>query len=106
MKRFIVMLLAGGLLTVPAAFSQDKGVINNRQARQQKRIAEGVKDGSLTPAETAKLERKEAAIRREERRDRKDGGGLTPREKAKITRQQNRVSKQIYREKHDPQTQK
>lgn len=106
MKRLIVMLVTGGVLTVPAAFSQNGKVIEKRETRQQKRIAQGVNNGSLTPHETTKLERKEAAIAREERRDRADGGGLSPKEKAKITRQQDRVSKQIYREKHDNQTQK
>jgi len=56
----------------------------------------------LTPRETARLERKEARIQREIKRDRAaNGGHLTPAEKAKINRQQNRVSREIYREKHD-----
>ena len=104
MKHFIVVLIAGGL-AIPSIHGAE-GVIQGRQARQQRRIAEGVRGGSLTPRETVKLERKERAIRREVRRDRRDGKGLTGREKAKITRQQNRVSREIYNEKHDAQRQR
>jgi hypothetical protein len=79
--------------------------IRKREKRQQERIAQGVKSGELTPKETAKIERKEAKLHREIKRDRADGGGLSPQERAKITRQQNRASREIYREKHDNQTQ-
>ena len=49
-----------------------------------------------------RLERKEARIENEIKRDRAaNGGHLTPAERAKINRQQNRVSRQIYREKHE-----
>lgn len=65
-------------------------------------IAQGVQSGELTPRETARLERKEARVQREIRRDRAaHGGHLTPAEKARINRQQNRLSREIYREKHD-----
>lgn len=77
--------------------------IRHRQRAQQRRIAQGIRSGQLTPGETAKLERREAALNREIRRDRRDGGGLSARERAKIDRQQNRLSRQIYREKHDNQ---
>jgi hypothetical protein len=56
----------------------------------------------LTPRETANLEKKEAKINKEERRDRAaNGGKLTAGDKAKITRQQNKVSKQINNKKHN-----
>ncbi len=70
----------------------------------QARIGEGVESGQLTPRETARLERKEARVRSEIRRDRAaNGGTLTPAEKARINRQENRLSRQIYRQKHDAQ---
>ena len=96
-------LLAAALaasLSVPALAAE----VDRRQANQQARIAEGVESGQLTPRETARLERKEAKIRREIRRDRAaNGGTLTPAEKAKINREENRTSRQIYRAKHDDQ---
>jgi hypothetical protein len=94
-------LLAAALaaaLAVPALAAE----VDRRQANQQARIAEGAESGQLTPRETARLERKEAKIRREIRRDRAaNGGTLTPAEKAKINREENRTSRQIYRAKHD-----
>ena len=66
--------------------------------------AGGVQSGQLTPHEAARLERKEARIRREIHRDRAaNGGTLTPAQKASINRQENRTSRQIYRQKHDGQ---
>jgi hypothetical protein len=76
--------------------------VNARDRNQQKRIGEGLENGSLTAGEAANLEHKEAKINKEERTDRTaNGGTLTPAEKAKINRQQNKVSKQIYNKKHN-----
>jgi len=110
MKRLAMNIILGGMLlgTVTAALADDppKGTINQRQRNQQKRIAEGVNNGSLTPAETARLEKQEAAIHQEVKSERKaNGGTLTPQERRQVTRQQNRVSKRIYRQKHDGQHQ-
>jgi hypothetical protein len=97
---------AAVLLLGTVVMAQDP-TIHERKENQQDRIAQGVKSGQLTPHETANLERKEAAINRETRRDRAaNGGKLTPSEKAKVTSQQNKLSKQIYRDKHNARTQK
>ena len=78
--------------------------IGQRKENQQRRIGEGIENGSLTPREASRLERKEAALNRETRQMRAENGGtLTPAEKAKVNRQQNRLSHDIYREKHDRQ---
>lgn len=110
MKRLILSCLTAAALTVgfsASALADDAATIKERKQNQQKRIGEGVENGSLTAKETANLETKEARINRETRRDRaKNGGKLTAAEKARINRQQNRVSKDIYKEKHDAQTQK
>jgi hypothetical protein len=97
---------AAVLLLGTVAMAQDP-TIHERKENQQDRIAQGVKSGQLTAHETANLERKEAAINRETRRDRAaNGGKLTTAEKAKVTAQQNKVSNQIYRDKHNARTQK
>ncbi len=76
--------------------------VNKRMENQQDRIAQGVASGQLTPRETAKLERQEARIHREVRRDRAaNGGHLTAREKARVNRQLNRESARIYNKKHN-----
>lgn len=100
MKKFFMLTLAGSILMV-SAFGQTSEV-GKRAENQQDRIGQGVKSGSLTPRETAHLERKEAAVNREVRRDRKaNGGKLTAQQKRAVNRQQNRLSRQIYRDKHN-----
>jgi len=94
-------LLAAALI-VSAAAPTLAAEVDQREANQQGRIAEGVKSGQLTPGETARLERKEARIDRQIKADRAaNGGHLTPAERRQINREQNRVSRQIYREKHN-----
>jgi hypothetical protein len=106
MKRIVVSMMMGGLLLggVSSALAQNE--INERQRNQQKRIGEGVENGSLTPAETARLEKQEAAIHHEVKTERQaNGGTLTPQERRQVNRQQNSESKRIYRQKHDAQHQ-
>ena len=111
MKRVIISILGCALLTGTAAQSfaadEKEGTIKQRKENQQKRIAKGVQDGSLTPRETARIEHNESKINKEVRQDRKaNGGNLTNKEKAQVNRQQNRVSKEIYNQKHDDQNRK
>jgi hypothetical protein len=76
--------------------------IHQRQVAQQDRIANGVRSGQLTPRETARLERGEGRINREERGMRaRDNGRLTGRDRRVLHRQQNRESRRIYRDKHN-----
>lgn len=78
------------------------GPINDRKENQQDRIAQGVKSGSLTPSETAKLESKQASINHEERNMRAaDNGHLTGQDKAALNQRQNNQSKAIYKDKHN-----
>lgn len=92
----------------PAAPTTDPAkkplTIQQRKQNQQQRIGEGVENGSLTAGEASKLEHKEAALNREQKRMKADGN-LTPAERAKLQRQQNKVSRQIYTQKHDAQAQ-
>lgn len=84
-----------------------KSEVGQRDRNQQKRIGEGIENGSLTPREAGRLEGQEARLNKEQRNMRAaNGGTLTPTEKAKINKQQNKESKRIYRQKHDAQTQK
>src|SRR5207245_1576552 len=86
----------------PVPATRKPGEIQERKENQQDRIGEGVENGSLTPAEAGRLEKKDAAINHEVNNMREHNGGkLTPAEKAKVNRQENRVSHQIYRDKHN-----
>jgi hypothetical protein len=96
-KTIVAAILALGL-TSPALAAE----VDRRETRQQARIAEGIQSGQLTPGETARLERKEAAVHREIRRERAENGGhLTPADRARVNRQQDAMSRQIYRAKHN-----
>jgi len=76
--------------------------VNGREEAQQQRIANGVKNGSLSPKETANLEKRENHVQNEEKRDMaKNNGHLTQAEQNKINRQQNHVSRSIYKDKHN-----
>ena len=101
MRRMIVGVMMGALLTGTASLAQ----IRQRQENQQDRIGEGVENGSLTPKETSRLEHQETRLNKEIRRDRKSGGGLSPQERRQINHQQNVMSRKIYRDKHNGKTQ-
>jgi len=100
MKRILLTVSMGSMLS-GGLFAQDP-TIQQRKENQQDRIANGVKNGTLTPHETANLENKEAGLNKEIRNDRKqNGGNLTNKEKAQINRQQNHLSNNIYKDKHN-----
>ena len=101
MRRVFWSLMISGAL-VMAAFGDTPA---KRQRAQQKRINQGVNSGELTNKEAIKLERREAKLNREIRKDRADGGGLTAKERAKIDRKQDKLSEKIAKEKHDNQKQ-
>ncbi|HEV2687780.1 MAG TPA: hypothetical protein VGV35_04475 [Bryobacteraceae bacterium] len=102
MRKICLTAAVAGLLigSTGIVFADDH--IQDRKENQQDRIANGVKNGSLTPSETAHLEHREANLNKEIRTARKqNGGNLTNKEKAQVNRQQNRVSRSIYRDKHN-----
>jgi hypothetical protein len=74
-----------------------------RNINQQQRIEQGVKSGSLTNREAAKLERGQARDSALEARAGADGK-VGPHEQNRIQRNENKQSRRIYKEKHDPQS--
>jgi hypothetical protein len=90
-------------LFVPLAAAETR--IHERRENQQRRIAQGIASGRLTPRETARLEWQESRLHGEIRHMREDNGGkLTAKDRRIVNRQQNRLSRRIYRQKHDGQT--
>jgi|SRR5579884_1452533 hypothetical protein len=74
--------------------------VNRREARQQRRIANGVKNGTLTPRQTSRLEAREANLQNRESADMaKHNGHLTKPEQRSLNRQENRISRSIARDK-------
>ena len=100
----ITVLLSVNVLTATQAFAQTVpgATIDQRQAKQQGRIAQGVTSGQLTPREATRLQQREANVQRMEDRAKADGT-LTKKEAGAIAKKQNSVSQAIYRQKHDPQ---
>ena len=67
-----------------------------RWENQQDRIAQGIKDGQLTPSEAARLEGEESKLRQQAARLKAaNGGKLSPSDLAKLEREQNHLSRQI-----------
>lgn len=105
MIRHRAIVLTGTLmltLGLAAPVLAEENVIDQRQANEEKRIVDGLRDGSLTPREAARLELEQARISREEQRFLPDGT-FTPRERQKVVHDESRLSRQINRQRHDAQ---
>lgn len=102
MKRIMMGIATGTMLVGTATGIFAEGKVAQRQERQQKRIGNGVANGSMTAHETAKVEHQETGLNREVRTDRQaNGGKLTPQERGQVNQQQNGLSREIYNDKHN-----
>jgi hypothetical protein len=78
--------------------------VNRREARQQKRIGNGIKNGTLNSKQATHLEKRETSLQNREQADMsKHNGHLTKAEQKGLNRQENRISKTIYKDKHKKQ---
>jgi hypothetical protein len=98
-------LIVSALLALAAAgaFAQTAASTVQRDVNQQQRIENGLKDGSLTTREAAKLEKDEAKVDRVQAQALKDGK-LTDAERARLQSAQNKASQDIYNAKHNDVT--
>ena len=98
-------LLAAALsLACAGAFAQTTAASTTRRdVNQQTRIENGLKDGSLSTKEAAKLEKEESRVDRLQAKDLKDGK-LTNAERAQLNAAQNKVSGDIAADKHNAVT--
>lgn len=76
--------------------------VDQREAKQERRIQQGVNSGQLTPREAHRLEREQDRIERLEGNAKTDGK-VTAKERARLDHMQDRASRDIAREKHDRQ---
>lgn len=75
--------------------------VNTREQNQQDRIANGVRNGTMTPGQAAHVERQEQHIENQEKRDMAaHNGHLTKNEQRQLNREQNHTSREIHRDKH------
>jgi hypothetical protein len=76
--------------------------VGQRRENQQDRIANGIRNGSMSAGEAARTENREQNINRHVATDRAaNGGRLTAQERQNVNRRQNGASRQIYRQKHN-----
>lgn len=101
MKKGIAMAVAAMVLAGSATVFA--AGIEQRQRNQQHRIHQGIRSGSVTPGEAARLEREQVRIERMERRLKADGD-FTRRDRARVQHRLNRSSRHIYRAKHNGRT--
>lgn len=106
MKKILLAAFAL-LFTVGMAQAQPqqrphKKSIRTIQKVHQKRIAHGMRNGSLTPREVTRLERQQMRIQHEKRMARADGR-FNNKERARIRNQQRIASREIYIKKHNRQ---
>lgn len=119
-SKSLLILAVGGLISIGSAAAQTQnsktagagpGVhdpghprvnqVNRRETRQQKRIANGVNTGKLTPKQTAHLEKGEQRLQKNEKKDMaKDNGHLTKKDQRHLNKQENHLSKEIAKDKH------
>lgn len=95
-------LLSGlvGVMVVGVVASAWAGPFTRREARQQARIAQGVQNGTITPAEFRCLQKEQDSVDAHRRRAWADGS-LSPWEAQQLTREQNRASHHIRDLKHN-----
>jgi hypothetical protein len=76
--------------------------VDNREANQQQRTAQGLRSGQMTAGEAARTDSNQANTAQQVRNDRVgNGGALNQQQRQQINRQQNRNSRQIYNERHN-----
>jgi hypothetical protein len=81
--------------------------VDDREANQQQRTANGLRSGQMTSGEAARTNRNQAAVDQQVHNDRTaNGGALNAQQKKQVNREQNQNSKQIYNEKHNNKTAK
>ena len=100
---FTKTIVATALLAAFAApLAANAGEVQHRLNHEQRRINQGVRNGSLTYREYNSTERREDRLQAERNRAlRRDGGTLTAAQRARLNRQENGLSRQIYFDKHD-----
>jgi predicted transglutaminase-like cysteine proteinase len=116
-SRSLLLVAVAGLLNIGSASAQTANTsgagpgvvdpghprvnqVNRREGRQQQRIGNGLKNGTLTSKQASHLETRETKLQNREKTDMaKHNGHLTKREQKGLNRQENRISRSIKRDK-------
>lgn len=92
--------LAATLILGAFFMSAEAQTSTKKSKNQRHRIAQGVKSGELTKAETINLAKDQKEIRQEKKAARADGD-VTRAERKDIKQDQRQASRKIYRKKHN-----
>ena len=95
-SKFFAAVAVALALCIGSANAQ----IKKTEINQDKRIAQGVKSGELTKAETVNLVQQEKGIHQEVKTAKSDGV-ITGAERKDIKQDQRQTSRAIYRKKHN-----
>ena len=98
--RLISLGMAASVLFASTAFAQNAVQDQQRDVNQQQRIEQGLQSGQLSTKEAGQLERGQQQIDRTEAKDLKNGS-ISPAEQARLNALQNKESNQIYADKHN-----
>ena len=100
-KMFFSLVLVAGISTYTFAQTATP-VIKEQQENQRERIQGGIKNGSLTRREAARLRNRKQETHQDIKEAKVDGV-VTHEEKIDIKQEQKQTSRAIYRQKHDGQ---
>jgi len=76
--------------------------VDNREANQQQRTANGLRSGEMTSGEAARTNENQSRVAQQVHNERTaNGGALTQQERQQANREENKNSKQIHNEKHN-----
>ena len=76
--------------------------VDDREANQQQRTANGLRSGQMTSGEAARTNQNQAAVAQQVHNERTaNGGALTQQQRQQANKEENKNSKQIYNEKHN-----
>jgi vancomycin resistance protein YoaR len=93
MNRLIALAIAGFAIAVTAASAQS---VEDRQHSMQRRIAEAIQHGRITPRDASHLERDMDKVSRHIDQERRDHHGrLTPHEWEKLNRELDKVEEHM-----------
>lgn len=102
-KTLATVVAAAAVASTLAAAPAFADRVDQRQSNQANRIEQGLRDGSLTRQEAARLKDEQARIAKLEREAERDGR-ITREERARLGAAQNRASRNIYEERHDSES--
>jgi hypothetical protein len=111
MKRLSLSIALVSSLMAVSAFAQTPAAtpstatprVDQREANQQQRIANGAASGQLTAKETQRLEKEQARVDKTEAKAKSDGV-VTAQERRKLQKEQDVASADIRRAKHNKRT--